>query len=604
MPTIGLNKKTLYEKLELDLESYSTEEFENLCFEFGVELDAIETTEEELKLEDATAEQTIFKIDIPANRYDLLCMEGFVTAVRVFLEKDQAPVYKTIKPDEPIKMYIEDNVDQIRPIGVAAILRNINFDEKSYQSFIDLQDKLHQNICRDRRLVSIGTHDLDTIEPPFTYKAIAPKEINFVPLKMEKEVNGADFCKEVRENAKHVEKYLALIEDSPVYPVIYDSNNVVLSLPPILNGEHSKIQLSTKNIFIEITALDHTKANVVLNTICAAFSLYTQDKFTCEIVEVVKGGESKFYPNMSNRTQKAEVSYINKMLGLNLSKEEIVNYLKKMLIIEDENNNNNNNEDNDILCLSVPPTRSDILHQCDIAEDVGISFGYDNILAMCKPPPTNTVGGYFPLNAFCDLVRTEIANAGYVEVINFVLCSKADCYSNLRREEDGNAVVLANSVEKKKFQIGRVTLLAGLLKTLSSNRIALPIKIFECSDIMVNLKGKKSKNLEIGTEVGSMNRRYFAAVYQASSAGNEHIHGLLDFVMEVLGVERKRYSFDSQNCNDDAFFPLQRAHILLDNVKIGTFGVIHPAVLQNFNLNSPCSALEFDIQTVYEILNE
>lgn len=36
-------------------------------------------------------------------------------------------------------------------------------------SFIDLQDKLHQNICRRRTLVAIGTHDLDTIQGPFTY---------------------------------------------------------------------------------------------------------------------------------------------------------------------------------------------------------------------------------------------------------------------------------------------------------------------------------------------------------------------------------------------------------------------------------------------------
>jgi phenylalanyl-tRNA synthetase beta chain len=52
------------------------------------------------------------------------------------------------------------------------------------------------------------------------------------------------------------------IKDKPKYPVIYDSNNVVLSLPPIINSNHSKITLDTKNVFIEITATDKTKLEV------------------------------------------------------------------------------------------------------------------------------------------------------------------------------------------------------------------------------------------------------------------------------------------------------------------------------------------------------
>jgi hypothetical protein len=55
---------------------------------------------------------------------------------------------------------------------------------------------------------------------------------------------------------------------------------VVLSLPPIINSEHSKITLKTKNVFIEVTAIDATKAHIVLNTLCALFSEYCQEKYT------------------------------------------------------------------------------------------------------------------------------------------------------------------------------------------------------------------------------------------------------------------------------------------------------------------------------------
>ena len=62
----------------------------------------------------------------------------------------------------------------------------------------------------------------------------------------------------VQKDAK-IKKFLHIIRDSPVYPVIKDSNGVVLSLPPIINGDHSKISIETKNVLIECTATDVTK---------------------------------------------------------------------------------------------------------------------------------------------------------------------------------------------------------------------------------------------------------------------------------------------------------------------------------------------------------
>lgn len=81
---------------------------------------------------------------------------------------------------------------KIRPLVSGAILRNITFTQAGYESFIALQDKLHQNLARQRTLVSIGTHDLDTIKGPFTYDALPPKDIKFVPLNQTKELDGEE----------------------------------------------------------------------------------------------------------------------------------------------------------------------------------------------------------------------------------------------------------------------------------------------------------------------------------------------------------------------------------------------------------------------------
>ena len=81
---------------------------------------------------------------------------------------------------------------KVRPYVSGAILRNVKFTQARYESFIALQDKLHQNLARQRTLVAIGTHDLDTIKGPFTYEALPPEEIEFVPLNQTKSMNAVE----------------------------------------------------------------------------------------------------------------------------------------------------------------------------------------------------------------------------------------------------------------------------------------------------------------------------------------------------------------------------------------------------------------------------
>ncbi|KAF4739321.1 hypothetical protein FOZ62_020121, partial [Perkinsus olseni] len=111
---------------------------------------------------------------------------------------------------------------QVRPYVVCAILRGIQFDEARYQSFIDLQDKLHQNICRRRTLASMGTHDLSKIEGPFTYDALPPDSFTFVPLGQTEEMDGNRMM-EVLSHHQQLKAYLPIIKDAPLYPVIRDA---------------------------------------------------------------------------------------------------------------------------------------------------------------------------------------------------------------------------------------------------------------------------------------------------------------------------------------------------------------------------------------------
>lgn len=105
----------------------------------------------------------------------------------------EPPIFNALKPESGVQqLIVKPDTARIRPYGLAAVLRNLYFTKDSYNSFIDLQDKLHQNICRKRTLVAIGTHDLDSVEGPFVYDAKPPSEIKFVPLNQTKEYTAVE----------------------------------------------------------------------------------------------------------------------------------------------------------------------------------------------------------------------------------------------------------------------------------------------------------------------------------------------------------------------------------------------------------------------------
>jgi len=635
MPTIAVEKELLFSKLG---RSYTDNAFDELCFEFGIELDDKTSEREEAMKSSAgtlTREQLqtlsdaiIYKIDVPANRYDLLCIEGIVRSLKIFLGDIDAPVYKVLGEVKESITVRKTNTDKVRPFVVCAILQDITFTKDRYDSFIELQDQLHRNLCRQRTLVAIGTHDYDTVKGPFVYDARDPTKIEFVPLTPDdRSFNAKELLNfyETEAACKHLKPYVPIIKKSDVYPVILDSEENVLSLPPIINGSKSKITLDTKNVFIECTATDLTKANIVLDTVVAMFSEYCSKPFTVEPVRVnymCSNGkilDTKVTPLMSNRKERANIEFCNSLIGIDISPEKMKILCNKVQLGPAELLENDT-----ILEVTVPPTRSDILHPVDIAEDVSIAFGYNNIKK--KIPTTCTVGREQPLNQLGDLLREEIGCAGYTEVLTHGLCSIRDNFTALRRLETPS-VSLSNPANIE-YQIVRTTLLPGLLKTLQHNKSASftsGFKIFEISDVVL----PDERHVLTDTIVGAKNRRKICAVYSGPTSGFEIIHGLVDRVMTLCEIApQPAYIANSAKGPDEKFrvtrggwlytitelsaedkvsgtyFPGRAASVLLtspsrENVQIGTFGILHPEVLKNFDIQYPSSCLEIDLEALF-----
>lgn len=597
MPTIGVKRDDLMKALGRE---YTEKEFDQLCFEFGVELDEVTSEKQQVAKEQGKdkavglSDDVIYKIDIPANRYDLLCLEGFVHSLKVFLKDYSAPKFVLKEPENGVRqrLVVKPSTQQVRPVAVCAILRNITITQQVYDSFIDLQDKLHQNIGRKRTLVSIGTHDLDTIQGPFVYDAQIPSDIKFVALNQTEEHTAPQLMELYKDS--HLKPYLRIIEGKEKYPVIYDNKGVVMSMPPIINGDHSKIKLSTKNILIEITATDEKKANVALDTIVCLFSYHCADKFSIEPVEVEKpDGSVIVTPSLPYRTETVTVDYLNKKIGIDVSAETVADILTKMCL-ESHVTDQAKGE----IAVTIPPTRSDILHACDIVEDVAIAYGYDNIVKTL--PTSMTIGAQQLSMKLSERVRREMAGAGFTEALTFALCSYDDCGTKMRisSEQIEKSAVKISNPKTLEFQIVRTSLLPGLLKTIASNRnMALPLKLFEVQEVVNKVEGQGA---------GAANTRHLAAVYYNATPGFEIIHGVVDRLMTILEVsytsdkqkEGRYYYYEKKN-DDPSYFSTCCANIVAFGKVVGTLGVVHPEVVDNFELKCPVAAVEIDLEHFY-----
>ena len=122
--------------------------------------------------------------------------------------------------------------------------------------------------------------------------------------------------------------------------------------------------------------------------------------------------------------------------------------------------------------VEVPITRTDILHSCDIAEDIAISYGYNNII---KKNPSTVCNGYQqPVNKLTDLTRFEMAASGYMECLTMSLVSQKDMFTNMLVEINEDVLSKAVQIYKSKtpgFEVFRTSLIPGILKTIEANKV-------------------------------------------------------------------------------------------------------------------------------------
>ena len=490
-------------------------------------------------------------IEFFPNRPDLYSTEGVARAIKGFMDIETG-LREFSTSSSGITITRDSDIKNIRPYLACAVVRGMQFNSRSIESLMALQESLHWAVGRNRKKVSIGVHDMGNLTPPFKYIAQDP-DFKFTPLDFTEPLSMRDI---LEKHPKGI-KFANLLEKFEKYPLILDANNNVLSFPPIINGELTKVTQRTTDLFIEVTGLDPA-VSIALNIVVASLA-----ERGGMIESVLIDGKIKT-PDISPGIMELKNEEVEELLGFKLTNEEIITSLKKIRYGAQLSGNS--------IKVSIPAYRSDILHNCDLIEDIAIAYGFDKI----KPelPLTSTTGRSHPISRSRDTLNEIMTGLGYLQVMPFTLTNERMQFDMMRREKAKGITQILYPISED-HTIVRPTILPNLLEILSINKHReLPQRIFEAGEVVLDCK--------------TYQRLGCVAIHP--QANFTEIQAIIDAVLR-----ERRIEYTVTGSHDPAFIEGRGADVLINGEKAGVFGEIHPEVISNFGLEHPIIGFELKI---------
>jgi len=505
------------------------------------------------------------KVEFNPNRVDFSSYAGVARAFQGFMGwKKGLPKYKVHKGNLVLK--VDKSVQNVRPYMLSAVVKNIKLDDDAVREIMEMQEDLHWGIGRDRRKASIGVHNLDAVKPPFKYLAADPDEVKFVPLGKMEEMT----LREILQRHEKGVAYKHLVDWAPKYPLFIDREGNVLSMPPIINGELTRVDSTTRNLLLDVTGPDLKAVEQSLKVLVTALA---DMGGRIESIRVEYPEKTVVSPDLTPQKMKLHPSYANGLLGLKLSVNNIVECLRKCRLGADK-------AEDGTIDVEIPAYRTDILHEVDLVEEVAIGYGYHRL----KPtkPKAVTTGSLHETTRFANTVREVMIGLGFTEVMNFILTNEEIEYKKMRRKTD-RAVKIANPASSE-YNIARTSLLPSLMKNLMDNKHeSFPQKIFEVSDVV-----KINEKSECRTE----RHMHLACVSSHSTANFTEIKSVTEALLANLGLS----NWKIKPTKNPSFIDGRTAVIQVRKKNIGVLGEIHPEVLNNFELENPVCGFEINLE--------
>lgn len=511
---------------------------------------------------------TTITLEVNADRPDLFSVEGLARALRPLLGKKNRPI-NVIQSD--YRIHVEPQVLEIRPAISAFIVRNIKINETALAQIFQFQEKVHETVCRNRKKGSIGLYDISNVSKKIRYTALPLKEIKFRPLDHQIIMNGEEILKKTEKGIK----YGTLITEKA--PLLIDEKGIVLSMPPIINSEDTRVTINTKDVLIDVTGFDREFVTTVARII--AYNLAERNASHIENVKI-EYPDITYIPSLEYQQIKITKDFVNQTLGLHLRATSIAKLLRKM-------NHIATTEKNEII-VKIPPYRVDILHPIDLVEDVAIAYGYMKLNPTY--PLINTRGQELPIRKLEKDIRETMIGFGYQEILTYMMTTPKIQIENmlLPTTETANMIEVENPVSDEYTAL-RIWLIPNLLNFLSFNvDTQYPQKIFEIGyTIQRNPQSPNLTTQEIKV----------AAAHTEYSISYEQIQAVAYALIKTFKLEPQ-----FQPLQHPSFLNGRTATIKINNTEIGIIGEIHPKVLLNFRLRMPIVAFEINITKLANIL--
>jgi len=537
---------TRFPKKEVEKHIKLTEENINRIMMMGIPISVIEDEVE---------------IEITPNRPDLLSLQGFLRAVNTYFKPSEQPKYRIRPAEKNFKVRVDPSVSEVRPYTACAIVKKLELDDERIKNLIDMQEKLHTTVGRNRKKAAIGIYPLEKINLPITYEARKPMDIKFVPLEFEKELNATQILQQHpagREYAKLLENYLT-------FPVFVDSKGKILSMPPIINSQETgKITEATKEVFIECSGSNLEVLKKILNIIVTTLAEMGGEAYAMELdYEKCKVTT----PDLKPEKISLSLDSTNKLLGLNLKEKDLEKLLPKMGY-EYENGK-----------VLIPAWRTDILHEVDIIEDVAIAYGYENLVP--EMPKLATIGEESKESKMKTKISEILIGLGLIETSSYHLIKTEE--AEKAKLEENDKIELENS--KTEHKMLRPNLLIPALRMFAENKDnEYPQRIFEIGTTF-------KKSTLASSETGIKESEHLII---ASSPGNfTEMKQTLDYLTRILGIK-----YEIKEAKHQHFIEGRTGEVIINGKHAGYLGELHPETLREWNIKMPISLIELSLDEI------
>ena len=384
--------------------------------------------------------------------------------------------------------------------------------------------------------------------------------------------------------------------------LVIGNQDKTLDLAGIMGGENSEIKDTTTSIFIE--GASFAKENIRATSKKLGLRTEASSRFekgidinlaeeavnrACQLIEelgcgTVLNGMLDYYPQ-KEEVQKVTVNpvRINKLLGVNVPMDQFINILESLEF-------KCNLVSSEVLELEVPTFRLDITEDADILEEIARIYGYDNI-PSASLEGNATAGVKTEKQKFIDNVKSNSIACGLNEILTYSFVSPrgVDKINLPADDEKRNFVKIMNPLGEET-SVMRTILIPNMLDVISTNisHKVEEVSAFECGNTFIPQEG-----LPIET------KKYCVGMY-GKEVDFFVLKGVIESVLNNVGL--KGYEIEPETTNL-TFHPGRCAKIVYNNIYIGTFGELHPDVIENYNLGQRVYVAEINIDTVFENLN-